>query len=130
MLLESLVKPIGIPESRAFIVRALALASATFADGYLTLRGIGQNISEEYNPVVNFYLETFGDNPGMVAVKAVPALFALATSAYAYKFGKSKLEQKLRNVPIYLGIIGYTLMACAWEFPQAIEKSIFWLENV
>lgn len=119
MDLERLLKPVHwLPEARAFWVRSGVLAAATFADGYLTVRGIKQNIMEEHNPWVDFYLQTFGDSLGMVAVKSVPALFAMLTSAYAYKRGENKFEHKYRNIPIYLGLIAYTSAALIWEFPE------------
>jgi len=131
MSLDLLLKPLcWLPESRAFWIRAGTLAAATFADGYLTLQGISKNVSEEHNPVVGFYLETFGNHSGMLAVKTIPAIFAIATSAYAYKFATTKLEQKLRNVPIYLGIISYTTLGGIWGFPKMVETGLFWVNSL
>lgn len=119
MDLERLLRPVRwLPEARAFWIRSTVLTAATFADGYLTIKGINQNLMDEHNPIVDFYLQTFGDSLGMVAVKTVPALFAILTSAYAYQKGATNFEKKYCNLPIYLGIVAYSSMAMIWEFPE------------
>ncbi len=126
-LLEAIVQPSA---GKDLLARSVLLGAATAVDAYVTYQGLQEKVSEEMNPLVNFWMEHFGTVQGLIFFKALPAFGAILASGAAYKYGKSKFSQHLRNLPLNLGIITYTAAAYSWFNPELVQKVMYYTDKL